>query len=193
MARADEPTVIKKYANRRLYNTGTSTYVTLDDVAAMVRGGEDFVVLDARGGEDITHQVLTQIVLETESRSHRLLPAGVLRRLIALGGDGLEAVVPRFLERAVGRLDAEIGAFRRDLEAELGPGATPAGLDEHLRQHPEVIDGWLARLFDAGLAPQKARAHSPEFELLKTEIEAMRQRLDQLAPEGRTGPDPQKA
>ena len=93
-----EPVMIKKYANRRLYNTATSSYVTLDNLCQMVRQGTEFVVRDAKNREDITHQVLTQIIVEEEAKGHNLLPIGFLRQLIRLYGDSIQALVPRYLE-----------------------------------------------------------------------------------------------
>src|SRR5690242_17138403 len=100
MAKSDEPVTIKKYANRRLYNTGTSTYVTLEDLAAMVKGGEDFVVYDAKSGEDITRSVLAQIIFEQENKEgQNLLPINFLRQLIRFYGDSMQMLVPRYLEQ----------------------------------------------------------------------------------------------
>jgi polyhydroxyalkanoate synthesis repressor PhaR len=98
MAKSTEPVTIKKYANRRLYNTGTSTYVTLEDLAAMVKKGEDFIVYDAKSGDDITRSVLTQIILEEDSKGRNLLPIGFLRQLISFYDDQLHAFLPRYLE-----------------------------------------------------------------------------------------------
>src|SRR6204780_3710992 len=95
---AGEKVVIQKYANRRLYNKATSTYITLDDLAGMVREGVDFVVYDAKTGEDITRKVLTQIIFEEESRGQNLLPIQFLRQLIRFYGDQMQAFVPTFLE-----------------------------------------------------------------------------------------------
>ena len=99
--------VIKKYANRRLYNTRKSSYVTLDDLAKMVRDGEDFAVYDAKSGEDITRSVLTQIIVEEEAKEQNMLPTNFLRELIRLYGDPLQGVVP-------GYLDAAMEAFSRN-------------------------------------------------------------------------------
>ncbi|NOX96331.1 MAG: polyhydroxyalkanoate synthesis repressor PhaR, partial [Alphaproteobacteria bacterium] len=96
-----EPTIIKKYANRRLYNTATSSYVTLDYLAEMVKNGEDFVVYDAKSGEDITHSVLTQIIFEEESKGQNLLPIQFLRQLIKFYGDSLQSFVPSYLEMSM--------------------------------------------------------------------------------------------
>ena len=102
MAKNEGQIVIKKYANRRLYNTGTSTYVTLDDLAVMVKKGEDFTVQDAKSGEDITHSVLTQIIFEQESKTgNTLLPISFLRQLISYYGDQMQMVVPTFLEHSM--------------------------------------------------------------------------------------------
>ena len=98
---ADGPIIIKKYANRRLYNTARSSYVTLDHLAEMVREGEDFVVYDAKSGEDITRSVLTQIIFEEEAKGRNLLPVNFLRQLIRLYGDALQGIVPSYLESAM--------------------------------------------------------------------------------------------
>jgi polyhydroxyalkanoate synthesis repressor PhaR len=103
------PVIIKKYANRRLYNTETSAYITLEHLAAMTREGRDFKVVDAKTDEDITHNVLTQIIMEEESRGQAMLPVGFLRQLIAMYGDSMQAMVP-------GYLDASMEGFRRNHE-----------------------------------------------------------------------------
>lgn len=100
-AGADEPTIIKKYANRRLYDTGRSSYVTLDDLCEMVKDGIDFVVIDAKGGDDITRSVLTQIIVDQESKGENLLPTGFLKNLIGFYGDSIQGVVPNYLEQTL--------------------------------------------------------------------------------------------
>lgn len=102
-----EPTIIKKYANRRLYHTGTSSYVTLEDLALMVRQGEDFVVTDAKTGDDITRSVLAQIIFEQENKGQFLLPIAFLRQLIQFYGDNMQALVPRYLEFSLGQFMAD--------------------------------------------------------------------------------------
>ncbi len=105
MAKSDQPTTIKKYANRRLYNTGTSTYVTLEDLAAMVKEGEDFLVYDAKTGDDITRSVLAQIIFEQENKAgQNLLPTTFLRQLIRFYGDSMQMVVPKYLEQSIDTL-----------------------------------------------------------------------------------------
>ncbi|MEQ8697949.1 MAG: polyhydroxyalkanoate synthesis repressor PhaR [Bauldia litoralis] len=99
--RGDDPIVIKKYANRRLYKTATSSYVTLDDLCLMVKEHADFVVYDAKSGEDITRSVLTQIIVEEESKGQNLLPVSFLRQLIGFYGDSLQGLVPKYLEQSM--------------------------------------------------------------------------------------------
>src|SRR5204863_8538318 len=96
-----KPTIVKKYANRRLYNTATSSYVTLDDLATMIKGGGDFVVYDAKTGDDITRSVLTQIIVEQEQKGQNLLPNSFLRQLIGFYGDSMQFLVPGYLEQAM--------------------------------------------------------------------------------------------
>jgi polyhydroxyalkanoate synthesis repressor PhaR len=122
---AKEPTVIKKYANRRLYHTGTSSYVTLEDLALMVRQGEDFLVTDAKTGEDITRSVLTQIIFEQENKGQFLLPIAFLRQLIQFYGDNMQALVPRYLEFSLGQFMADQQKLREQFAK--GFGANPFG------------------------------------------------------------------
>ena len=109
-AQAEGPVVIKKYANRRLYNTQTSSYVTLDHLAQMVKDGTEFEVRDARTGEDITRSVLTQIIFEEEAKGQNLLPIKFLRQLIRFYGDSLQAFVPGYLDLSHGKLHQEPGS-----------------------------------------------------------------------------------
>ncbi len=125
-----KPVTIKKYANRRLYNTETSTYVTLDDLAEMVRQERDFVVYDAKSGEDLTHSVLTQIILERESRGQTLLPVGFLRQLIRFYGDNMGRLVPTYLAMSMDTLTQQQEKFRKQMTDAFGAGpftGTPFG------------------------------------------------------------------
>jgi polyhydroxyalkanoate synthesis repressor PhaR len=123
MATEKKPTTIKKYANRRLYDTGTSTYVTLEDLAAMVKRGEDFIVCDAKTGEDITRPVLTQIIFEQEGKDGQgLLPIAFLRQLIRFYGDSMQMLVPSYLEFSIDKLTKEQQKFRDQFTSALGSG-----------------------------------------------------------------------
>lgn len=115
-----EPVVIKKYANRRLYNTNTSSYVTLDDLCAMVKSDVDFVVYDAKSGNDITRSVLTQIIFEQEAKGENLLPIGFLRQLIGYYDDHLKALVPPYLEVAMDNFSSNQEQIRHNLEETFG-------------------------------------------------------------------------
>ena len=128
------PVIIKKYANRRLYNTDTSTYVTLEDLAEMVRGERDFVVYDAKTGEDLTHSVLTQIIVEQESRGTNLLPIGFLRQLIRFYGDSMQKLVPSYLEFSLDSLTRQQEQYRRRFAHTFGTAAFEA-MQEQVRKN----------------------------------------------------------
>src|SRR5262249_32080671 len=129
-----EPVTIKKYANRRLYNTGTSTYVTLEDLAAMVKAGEDFIVHDAKTGEDITRQVLAQIIFEQENKEGQsLLPIAFLRQLIRFYGDSMQMLVPRYLEVSIDSLTREQEKFRQHMAQAFG-GSPFGALEDQVRR-----------------------------------------------------------
>lgn len=121
-----DPTTIKKYANRRLYHTGTSSYVTLEDLALMVRQGEDFIVLDAKSGEDITRSVLTQIIFEQENKGQNLLPSAFLRQLIQFYGDNMQSLVPNYLEFSLERFMAEQQKLREQFAKGFPQPAFPS-------------------------------------------------------------------
>ena len=126
MDQTKKPITIKKYANRRLYNTETSTYVTLDDLAGMVKGERDFVVFDAKTGEDLTHSVLTQIILEQEGRGQNLLPVNFLRQLIRFYGDSMGRLVPSYLDMSMESLAREQERFRKQMTDTWGSAAGAA-------------------------------------------------------------------
>lgn len=127
-----EPTIIKKYANRRLYHTGTSSYVTLEDLALMVRQGENFVVTDAKSGEDLTRSVLTQIIFEQENKGQFLLPVAFLRQLIQFYGDNMQALVPRYLEFSLERFMEDNQKLRDQMSKSFGVNAfSPASFGQN--------------------------------------------------------------
>src|SRR3981081_4233079 len=139
MAKSDQPTTIKKYANRRLYNTGTSTYVTLEDLAAMVKEGEDFLVYDAKTGDDITRSVLAQIIFEQENKAgQNLLPTTFLRQLIRFYGDSMQMVVPKYLEQSIDTLTREQEKFRKQLTNTFS-GTPFAPLEDLVRANVELF------------------------------------------------------
>lgn len=139
MAKTDEPTIIKKYANRRLYNTGTSTYVTLEDLAVMVKGQEDFVVFDAKSGDEITRSVLTQIIFEQEGKGQNLLPIPFLRQLIGFYGDSMQGMVPSFLEYSMTSLTQEQEKMRSQMSDTFGGGAFEA-IEDQVKRNAEMFE-----------------------------------------------------
>src|SRR3954465_10620484 len=156
MAEEKEPVTIKKYANRRLYNTGTSSYVTLEDLATMVKAGEDFVVYDAKSGEDITRSVLAQIIFEQENKEgQNLLPITFLRQLIRFYGDSMQMLVPRYLEVSMESLTREQEKFRQQLTQAFGMGSFGL-LEEQMRRNMEMFERAFAMF--APFARREAQA-----------------------------------
>ena len=158
-----EPVVIKKYANRRLYNTDTSTYVTLDDLAAMVKSGRDFVVFDAKSGDDLTHSVLTQIIVEQESRmggGQTLLPIPFLRQLIRFYGDSVEKLVPSYLQISLDTLTKEQERFRKNFTGAFTPAGAFEAYQEQARKNLAMFE--QAMTMFTPFAPGKAGAAKKE-------------------------------
>lgn len=136
---AKPPVVVKKYANRRLYNTESSSYITLDNLAAMVRDGRDFVVYDAKTGEDITRSVLTQIIVEEESKGSALLPTTFLRSLIGFYGDSMQTVVPRYLEQSMANFAHQQQQVRQAMQQTVG-NLFPFDIEQMGRQNMAMIE-----------------------------------------------------
>jgi polyhydroxyalkanoate synthesis repressor PhaR len=183
-----EPVTIKKYANRRLYNTGTSSYVTLEDLAAMVKNGEDFVVYDAKTGEDITRSVLAQIIFEQENKEGQsLLPITFLRQLIRFYGDSMQMLVPRYLEASIDTFTREQGKFREQMAQAFGVGGF-GPLEEQVRRNMEMFEKTFAMFapFMHGQTKSSTAEKPPnggggsEMEELKRQLDEMQKRLDRL-------------
>src|SRR4051812_49931796 len=185
-----EPTVIKKYANRRLYHTGTSTYVTLEDLSRMVRGGEDFVVYDAKTGEEITRSVLTQIIFEQEGKEgQNLLPVAFLRQLIRFYGDSMQALVPSYLEFSMENLAREQQKLREQMAQAFGPAAAFQAMEDHVRTNMSFFTEAMRMFspFARRTAPdtppgESAAAPAPtsDFDALRRQMSEMQARLDAL-------------
>ncbi len=155
---APETVVIRKYANRRLYNTATSSYVTLDTLCEMVRNGEEFVVVDAKSGDDITRQVLTQIIVEQEAKGHNMLPLSFLRQLIQLYGDNVQAFVPRYLEVAMETFARNQGDIRARMNEAWG-GMLPVDELEAMAERNVALMQRTMEMF-AGFPAGQGRAES---------------------------------
>ena len=147
------PVVVKKYANRRLYNTETSSYITLDNLANMVRAGRDFAVYDAKSGDDITRGVLTQIIVEEESKGSAMLPTAFLRQLIGFYGGNLQGVVPRYLEQAMSTFAHQQVQVRQAVQQTISP-FLPPGIEEMSRQNIAMIERAMS-LFNPFVPPRE--------------------------------------
>jgi polyhydroxyalkanoate synthesis repressor PhaR len=186
MAEEKEPVTIKKYANRRLYNTGTSTYVTLEDLATMVKNGEDFIVFDAKTGEDITRTVLAQIIFEQENKEGQsLLPITFLRQLIRFYGDSMQMLVPRFLEQSMQSLTNQQDKFREQMAQAFG-GVGFGPLEDQVRRNMEMFEKTFAMFAPFARGQSKPSSEKPqssgsEMDQLKRQMEEMQKRLDKLS------------
>jgi len=201
MPAKDDPVVIKKYANRRLYNTGTSTYVTLEDLAQMVRRDEDFVVQDAKTGEDITHSVLTQIIfeLENDKNGQNMLPISFLRQLISFYGDQMQVILPSFLEQSMLAFAKEQERMREQMRQAFGK--SPMDLmsmnmpmkmiEEQTRRNLEMFQNAM-RMFTPAPRPtngvrQEAdrgsggNGNSDDLKELREQIAAMQRKIDAMS------------
>jgi polyhydroxyalkanoate synthesis repressor PhaR len=185
------PVVIKKYANRRLYNTASSSYVTLDDLSKMVKDGGEFVVYDAKTGEDITRAVLTQIIVEEEQKSgQNLLPTSFLRQLIGLYGDSMQWLVPRYLEHVMAAFGRNQEQMRKSLQDAFG-GMFPFGpLEQMGKQNLALFEQTMKMFtppFAGGTGAAAGSAGAPEKDKdaamadLKERINALQQQIEQIS------------
>ncbi len=183
--------VIKKYANRRLYNTATSSYVTLDFLADMVKEGEDFVVFDAKSGDDITRSVLTQIIFEEESKGQNLLPIQFLRQLIKFYGDSLQTFVPSYLEMSMDAFSRNQEEMRGRMRDAFGGAPGYAMFEESVRKNMELYEQAMKMFSPLGpsYSPQRATPapkpgdeakEDPNIDALKAQVEALQRKLDKL-------------
>ena len=166
-----EPVVVKKYANRRLYNTETSTYVTLDDLAAMVKSERDFVVFDAKTGDDLTHSVLTQIIVDQEGRmgTETLLPIPFLRQLIRFYGASIEKFVPSYLQVSLESLVKEQERFRKQFAGAFTPAGAFEVYQEQARKNLAMFEQAMSMFSPFGPAKTPGAANKPGEEAKKAE------------------------
>jgi polyhydroxyalkanoate synthesis repressor PhaR len=213
MTSEQQPTTIKKYANRRLYNTGSSTYVTLEDLAQMVKRGEDFVVYDAKSGEDLTRAVLAQVIFEQEAKvGQSLLPITFLRQLIRFYGDSMQMIVPSYLEFSLERFVADRGNFREHLTDAFGVKGTIhakmfEALEEQTRKNmvmfqqaltmfnpfaatlaeggvAPALTSTLTPISDASATPTATPASDAEIEDMRRQLESMQKAIEELVKKG---------
>lgn len=179
MAKTGAKVTIKKYANRRLYDTESSAYITLDRLAAMIREGRDFEVVDAKSGEDITHQVLTQIIVDEESRGSTMLPVNFLRQLIGLYGGSMESTVPQYLDAAMDAFSKNQEAMRTAFSGNFA--GTNAFADIAKRNMAMFEEAGKAFAAAAPVAkPAAEKAAESEVDKLRADLAALQAKVDKL-------------
>ncbi len=186
------PVIVKKYANRRLYNTESSSYITLDNLAEMVRKDRDFVVYDAKSGEDITRGVLTQIIVEEEGKGNAMLPTNFLRQLIGFYGGNVQSVVPRYLEQAMASFARQQETMRAAMQKTMAP-FIPPGMEDVSRKNMAMMERAMT-LFtpfyaagDNKLDPEAINDYQEEILSLRAEVERLQAQLAQLRGKPRKG------
>lgn len=197
-----DPIVIKKYANRRLYNTATSSYVTLEHLAQMVRDGVDFQVFDAKSGEDITRQVLTHIIVEEENKGENMLPLGFLRQLISLYGDSVQAMVPGYLEQSMKAFAGNQDQIREMMEktfsaaAGAGAGGNPLKAFEDMTRQNMAIFETAMKSFSPFAAPNTTQntgqnttksaeaANEDDVDAMREQLNKLQKQLDKMSKKG---------
>ncbi len=174
LAGADDVVIIKKYANRRLYNTESSTYITLDHLAEMVRAKREFKVIDAKSGDDITHNVLTQIIMEEEAGGNAMLPVNFLRQLIAMYGDSMQSMVPQYLEASLEAFQRNQSQFRDAMAGAFGSGPFAEMAKRNMDMFAAATRG--------AQAPKNEAKDETRSELadVKAQLAALQEKLDKL-------------
>jgi polyhydroxyalkanoate synthesis repressor PhaR len=180
----DDTVIIKKYANRRLYNTRSSSYITLDHLATMTREGIDFKVLDAKTGADITHQILTQIIMDEETNGEQILPVSFLRQLIGMYGNSMQALLPHYLEASMDNFRANQLKLHKAFEESLGSNPLAKLAQQNMAMFKAAAAAFMpgAEKADAAPAAPEPAADAPRSELdaLRTQMAEMQKKLDAL-------------
>lgn len=176
----EDTVIIKKYANRRLYNTRSSSYITLEHLAKMTREGVDFKVLDAKTGADITHQILTQIIMEEEASGEHMLPVNFLRQLIGMYGNSMQSLIPHYLEASMENFSANQAKLHKAFEDSLGNNP----LAKLAQQNMAMFKAAASAFMPGGEAKPEPTAKEPEsgneLDALREQMAAMQKKLDAL-------------
>ena len=176
---ADDTIIIKKYANRRLYNTKSSSYITLDDLAKMTRNGVDFQVLDAKTGSDITHSILTQIIMDEESQGEQhMLPVSFLRQLIGMYGNSMQAMMPSYLEASMDTFRANQTKLQETFSASVGPQAFAKLAENNIAMFEAATRAFMPQSGEEKSGD--AGSSSDELDALRAQMAAMQAKLDKL-------------
>lgn len=177
------PVIIKKYANRRLYNTSSSSYITLDDLAGMVRENIDFQVLDAKSGDDLTHSILTQIIMDEEANGGQMLPVSFLRQLIGMYGNSMQSLMPSYLEASMDNFRQNQANIREAFEKGMTAGPLSAIHETNMAMMRAAADTFIPgskkRSVEETPSSDAATTQS-EVALLKEQMAAMQKKLDEL-------------
>lgn len=178
-----EPVIIKKYANRRLYNTGTSSYITLDDLAKMTRENIDFQVVDAKSGNDITHSILTQIIMEAEASGEQMLPVSFLRDLISMYGNSMQTMMPSYLEAAMTNFRENQSKFAKAFEKRLGNNPFAKMAETNLKMMKAAATAFIPNVNgteNEAAADAKPAQETDDLAALRAQMEEMQKKLDKL-------------
>ena len=179
----DKPVIIKKYANRRLYNTSSSSYITLDDLAVMVRDEVDFQVIDAKSGKDITHSILTQIIMEEEASGEHMLPVSFLRQLIGMYGNSMQAMMPPYLEASMANFQTNQSDLRKAFKSSLGPEAFARLAETNMAMFEAATKAFMPGAAAAAAptaSPKPAKTDKSEMDALRKQMADMQRKLDEL-------------
>jgi polyhydroxyalkanoate synthesis repressor PhaR len=177
---AGESIIIKKYANRRLYNTRSSSYITLEDLSRMTREGTDFQVLDAKTGNDITHQILTQIIMEEESHGEQMLPISFLRQLISMYGNSMQQLMPHYLEASMENFRTNQLKLQETWKASVGPDALAKMAETNMAMFKAAASAFMPGGKPAEQAPTAPPSVSDDLEALRAQMAEMQRKLDEL-------------
>ncbi len=177
---AQDTVVIKKYANRRLYNTRSSSYITLDDIARMVRENIDFQVLDAKSGDDITHAILTQIIMDEEANGGSMLPVSFLRQLIGMYGNSMQVLMPSYLEASMANFRQNQANIREAFEKGLSNGPITAIHQTNMAMMRAAAETFMPKGAVAKPEAAPRETSSDEIAALREQMAAMQKKLDEL-------------
>ena len=176
-----EPIIIKKYANRRLYNTDTSSYITLDDLANMVRENVDFNVLDAKSGDDITHTILTQIIVEEESHGGQMLPVSFLRDLISMYGNSMQAMMPSYLEASMANLRKNREQLQAAFATGIGNNPLAKMAEANFKMMQNAAEAFIPTARKPTTPEPRQAEASDELAQMRQQMAAMQKKLDELS------------
>ena len=179
-AKDGEAVIIKKYANRRLYNTQSSSYITLDHLAKMPREGVDFKVVDAKTGADITHQILTQIIMEEEANGEQMLPVNFLRQLISMYGNSMQSLLPHYLEASMDHFRDNQNKLRQAFEESLGNNPLAKIAQQNIEMFKAAAAAFMPGAMQARDAETPAEEPADDLANLRAQMAAMQKKLDQL-------------